>query len=638
MFCSKCGSEIEDGELFCGNCGTKADDADSIPASEKAVETEPSLTEAKKDAQPDASDASQKKEEKLSGSKHWKTLIVVIVVLIWILMMAGLIFFLYSIVMKASTIRLSDYEGNVTLTSELGRVQELKQNLRIFGGSKLETGKKGKAWVLLDEDRMVTVMHQSTVDFYQSGKSISLSLEKGDLFFNIARDLEEDESFDISVSTMIIGVRGTSGYVREDEDGYPVLYLTSGKVMVYVEDPESGNTDQRKVKAGQKLTVIITDGGIEMIVEDINLNTLPEEAVFEIVTNDDLFDEVLEETGWDKEELEYLYDAYKYGIKVGDENGEAETAVAEGVAKEIVGTWIIDHDLSTELNVVDKYLYFYNDMTGKAAFFYEDAVEEYEFTWSYVESTGMVQIDCDNNIHDAAIHYDGLRLTWGTNVFAPEGTSTADLPAERSYEIVGRWEPDVSEQTDIYSMQFNSDNTGVIKTYVGGAYFDIEIAWSWTENKDEYFVRVAPGQYITGIDRTEFFINIGFNDFYFEDVLLVRASVTDYASEFNIEVPDSFATWTYEDYQYWSAWNGKYYNPVTKSEMEFYLGEPAGSGAGGGAGALELWGKHASVSYYGDGMFWADYDGGMLFWLTEEGVIKIQYPYASGTFYYFEKT
>ena len=634
MFCSKCGSEIEDGELFCGNCETKADDADSTPASEKAVETEPLITEAKKDAQPDASDASQKKEEKLSGSKHGKTLVVVIVVLIWLLMMAGLIFFLYSIVMKASTIRLSDYEGNVTLTSESGRVQELKQNLRIFGGSKLETGKKGKAWVLLDEDRMVTVMHQSTVDFYQSGKSISLSLEKGDLFFNIARDLEEDESFDISVSTMIIGVRGTSGYVREDEDGYPVLYLTSGKVMVYVEDPESGNTDQRKVKAGQKLTVIITDDGIEMIVEDINLNTLPEEAVFEIVTNDDLFDEVLEETGWDKEELEYLYDAYKYGIKVGDENGEAETAVAEGVAKEIVGTWIIDHDLSTELNVVDKYLYFYNDMTGKAALFYEDAVEEYEFTWSYVESTGMVMIDCDNNIHDAAIHYDGLRLTWLNNVFAHEGTDVATPPAERTYDIVGSWKVKEGQDTDIYSVQFNNDNTGVIKTYVGGAYVDIEVAWDWTDGKDVYFVRVSPGQDITGLEQTEIFVIFSYDVIYLDDIEFVNASVSDVPSEADIEIPDSFPEWSYSDYGYYSAWNGDYKDPETGMTITLYVGAPATGGVG--SGRMVVSGTNSNIVYCGDDMFLSQYEDGTLFWLTEENIIKVRFPSDSQIYWFFK--
>ena len=603
MFCSKCGSEIEEGELFCGNCGA-------------------------------ADETKKTKGEELGGSKHAKTLIVAAVALISILAIAGLVFFIYSVTMKASTMRLSDYEGNVTLTSETGRVQELKQDMRIFGGSELTTGKKSKALVLLDEDRMVTVMQHSTVDFYQSGKSISISLEEGDLFFNIARDLEEDESFDISVSTMIIGVRGTSGYVRENEDGYPVLYMTSGKVMVYAEDPETGNTDQRKIKAGQKLTVIITDGEIEMIIEDINENLLPEDAIFEIVSDEDLLDEVVEDTGWDKETLEYLYDAYKYGIKEEHGTGDAETGVAEGTAKEIVGTWVLDHDLSNELNVVDKYLYFYSDLTGKGAFFYEDAVEEFEFTWSYVESSGMVVIDCDNNIHDAAIHYDGLRLTWLTNVFAQEGTDTATPPAERTYDIVGSWETKPGQDTDIYSAQFNNDNTGVIKTYVGGEYFDIEVAWDWTDSKDVYFARVSPGQYITGLEQTEIFVIFSHDVIYLDDIELTRVSAADVPSEADIEIPDSFPEWSYSDYVYYSAWNGDYKDPETGMTITLYVGAPATGGVG--SGRMVVSGTNSNIVYCGDDMFLSQYEDGTLFWLTEENIIKVRFPSDSQIYWFFK--
>ena len=154
---------------------------------------------------------SDSKNEELGGKKFSKTSIIIVVVIVWLLLLTGIFFLIYSIVMKASTIRLSDYEGDVTISAESGRNIELKKDQRIFGGSELKTGKESKAWVLLDEDRMVTVMEKSTVGFYQSGKSIELSLEKGDLFFNIARDLDDDESFEIAASTMVIGIRGTSG-------------------------------------------------------------------------------------------------------------------------------------------------------------------------------------------------------------------------------------------------------------------------------------------------------------------------------------------------------------------------------------------------------------------------------------------
>ena len=36
MFCSKCGSEIEEGELFCGNCGTPVSAKSITPEKEES--------------------------------------------------------------------------------------------------------------------------------------------------------------------------------------------------------------------------------------------------------------------------------------------------------------------------------------------------------------------------------------------------------------------------------------------------------------------------------------------------------------------------------------------------------------------------------------------------------------------------
>ncbi len=93
MFCSKCGSEIEEGELFCGNCGTP-------------VSTE-SVTPEKEESQADGSEKAVSAEEKPDGRKLNKTAIVIAVFFIWLLLVAGLAFMIYSIVMKASTRRLS---------------------------------------------------------------------------------------------------------------------------------------------------------------------------------------------------------------------------------------------------------------------------------------------------------------------------------------------------------------------------------------------------------------------------------------------------------------------------------------------------------------------------------------------------
>ncbi|MBO7532318.1 MAG: zinc ribbon domain-containing protein, partial [Lachnospiraceae bacterium] len=174
MFCSKCGNEIEEGELFCGNCGTPVSEMSVSPEKEgsSADGSEVSFSEVEK---------SEAASGKADGRKWNKTGVVIAVFFIWLLLVAGLAFMIYSIVMKASTMRLSSYTGDVTLTGENGKVLELKEDKRLFGGNKLVTGKESKAYVLLDEDRFVTLMERSTADFIQRGDSISISLEEGDL-------------------------------------------------------------------------------------------------------------------------------------------------------------------------------------------------------------------------------------------------------------------------------------------------------------------------------------------------------------------------------------------------------------------------------------------------------------------------
>ena len=118
---------------------------------------------------------------------------------------------------RATTMKLLSFEGTVTLSDTHGR-DVAAEGKRLLDGNTLDTGKDSKAWVLLDDDRTVTLMEKSSAVFRQSGRDMVLSLEDGRLFFNISRPLEDDESFEIQTSTMVVGVRGTSGYVDSDEN------------------------------------------------------------------------------------------------------------------------------------------------------------------------------------------------------------------------------------------------------------------------------------------------------------------------------------------------------------------------------------------------------------------------------------
>ena len=205
--------------------------------------------------------------------------------------------------MSAVTIRLSDYTGEISLTDKAGKDIPVSEDKRLSDGNTLSTYEESRARVLLDEDRTVTLMELSSALFRGKGKKLALELSEGSLFFNIEKPLGDDETFEISTSTMIIGIRGTSGFVDTDENGNEVLYMTSGKVSVTVTDPGSDDDETEKVKAGEKLTVIITEEGIDTVIEEFSEYELPFDALTEILSDADLLESVIDETGWDEKLL-----------------------------------------------------------------------------------------------------------------------------------------------------------------------------------------------------------------------------------------------------------------------------------------------------------------------------------------------
>ena len=275
MFCTKCGNEIEDGELFCGKCGA-------------AIEQ--------------SNDLQQLSDTKTSNKRIG--LIVGIIVFL-VLSLTGIIVILVTSKYRATTMRLNDYEGDVELSDSKGNSLNVTRGRRLTDGNVLGTDDDSKAWVLLDEDRMVTIMQESDAEFHQCGKKMRLFLKDGAIFFNIARPLGDDESFVIETSTMAIGIRGTSGYITTNEGGNSVIYLTSGKVEVTGFNHDENVSDSVIISAGQKVTVIITEDGVELVVEDISEDSLPLDIYPELVSGDDLLEEIIDETGWDEELLLY---------------------------------------------------------------------------------------------------------------------------------------------------------------------------------------------------------------------------------------------------------------------------------------------------------------------------------------------
>ena len=140
--------------------------------------------------------------------------------------------------LTASTMRFLRREGIVRLF-EKEKEKTISDNLRLNAGNILNTESASLAGIALDDTKIVTVNELSRAQFDQKGKKLDINLTEGSLFFEITKKLAADESFDIRTSTMVVGIRGTSGYVSVDEDGHEVVYITEGSVEIIGTNPRT---------------------------------------------------------------------------------------------------------------------------------------------------------------------------------------------------------------------------------------------------------------------------------------------------------------------------------------------------------------------------------------------------------------
>jgi hypothetical protein len=229
-----------------------------------------------------------------------KIIILAVILAVIIAVVVGLLIRKNAI--SATTMRVIRYEGTVNLKDD-GVLKTLRENLRLNSGNEIDTDAQSLVSISLDESKVVTVDELSSADFSQSGKNLNLNLKSGSLYFDVQKPLAADENFDISTSTMIVGIRGTSGWVS-CVDGVESFILTDGHVHIIGTNPVTGEVKEIDVNPGQRVTVYLyndkTVDSIMFTVEDITERQAPE-FILNILRNDSaLLDRVCAATGWDK--------------------------------------------------------------------------------------------------------------------------------------------------------------------------------------------------------------------------------------------------------------------------------------------------------------------------------------------------
>ena len=202
----------------------------------------------------------------------------------------------------ATTMRILRIEGTVSMKED-GIVKAIRESLRLKSGNELDTDAESLVSIGLDESKIVTLDEYSCAEVAQEGRHLNLKLTEGSLFFEVDKPLEEDESFEICTSTMVVGIRGTSGWVSVEGDTESLI-ISDGHVQVIGMNPVTGEVKMIEISAGQRLNIYLyNDRDVDSImfeVIDISERELSDFVLERLRENLKLLDKVVDATDWDK--------------------------------------------------------------------------------------------------------------------------------------------------------------------------------------------------------------------------------------------------------------------------------------------------------------------------------------------------
>lgn len=235
-----------------------------------------------------------------NNSKKKKIIIIAVAVLLVAAVIVAFLYFRSQI--RATTMRILRIEGEVSLEDN-GKNKQIRESMRLSSGNALSTAIKSLVSIGLDDTKIVTLDEMSRAIFNQAGRQLDLELTDGSLFFEVQKPLEDDETMDVRTSTMIVGIRGTSGWVSVEGDHESVI-ISDGRVHVIGKNPVTGETKEIDVSSGQKVsTYLYNDRSVDSIMfflEDVTEHDLPEFMLERLREDPELLDKVVTETGWDK--------------------------------------------------------------------------------------------------------------------------------------------------------------------------------------------------------------------------------------------------------------------------------------------------------------------------------------------------
>ena len=188
---------------------------------------------------------------------------------------------------EAGTMRLLRYEGTVEIFDPAGQPRFVLENARFSSGETMRTGENSLASVSLDDSKILTQDQNTQVQFIQEGSHMLLKLIEGEIFLDVQKKLDTNETLDIQTTTMTVGIRGTMLGVSETHEKTELMML-QGTGRLELTDA-SGSHRIMDVNAGTVVT--LEHAGASARVVTPSISTMTRDNISPFVLDQVLSDE-----------------------------------------------------------------------------------------------------------------------------------------------------------------------------------------------------------------------------------------------------------------------------------------------------------------------------------------------------------
>ena len=202
----------------------------------------------------------------------------------------------------AATMHLAKARGEVGVADAGGRAVEVREQLGLYSGYRVDTREDSYAWIDLDSVKLTKMDEGTEVEILKKEGRLEILVHCGGLFFHIKEPLTEEESLEIRTSNMVVGIRGTCGFIEVLGEDRMRVCILEGTVECFLASGEA-REPLGLVTAGEKAELTVRDGMGEITVEPleeedipsyVEEEELPEDAVVEAAPEEGPEDGTLE--------------------------------------------------------------------------------------------------------------------------------------------------------------------------------------------------------------------------------------------------------------------------------------------------------------------------------------------------------